>query len=237
MAAPAYTKGPWRKGRSGAVVADHPVPGMGGSDAVEYYGGHLIAESVAPQNRDIIAAAPELYEALEMVRDADDDCHKDGLQTIPPMPRNKINRALAKALGEGKPAMKMLTIRVAVGVAKNLQHGLSDFACWARGYVSALSPDDRLYYEPMGIGEVRDLNIILKGALNDFDEGKDPVDDALTELMRTAYAASSATRDREDKTAHAVAAHLHDEIVNLKRKLKGEQPIAGSAPWPFTDRP
>jgi hypothetical protein len=54
-----HTEGPWRAGR-GCVVADQPVPEMGGSDAVEYYGGHLVAESIAPQNIPLIAAAPEL---------------------------------------------------------------------------------------------------------------------------------------------------------------------------------
>lgn len=34
-------------------------------------------------------------EALEMVRDADKDCHLDGLRTIPPGPRAKIDAALA----------------------------------------------------------------------------------------------------------------------------------------------
>jgi hypothetical protein len=36
----------------------------------------------------------QLREALEMVRDADDDCHADGLPTIPPLPRAKIDKAL-----------------------------------------------------------------------------------------------------------------------------------------------
>lgn len=40
-------------------------------------------------------SAADVVEALRMVRDADDDCHRDGLQTIPPMPRSKIDRALA----------------------------------------------------------------------------------------------------------------------------------------------
>jgi hypothetical protein len=53
-------------------------------------------------NARLIAAAPDLYEALEMVRDADEDCHKDGLPTIPPAARQKIDAALAKARGETK---------------------------------------------------------------------------------------------------------------------------------------
>ena len=48
-------------------------------------------------NARLIAAAPELLEALEMVRDADDDCKRDGLATIPGPARAKIDAAIAKA--------------------------------------------------------------------------------------------------------------------------------------------
>lgn len=41
------------------------------------------------------ALADRLAGALEMVRDADDDCHKDGLQTIPSVARHKIDLSLA----------------------------------------------------------------------------------------------------------------------------------------------
>lgn len=37
-----------------------------------------------------------LREALRMVADADDDCHRDGLQTIPAAARAAIDRALGK---------------------------------------------------------------------------------------------------------------------------------------------
>lgn len=50
-------------------------------------------------NAHLIAAAPELYEALEMVRDADEDCRKDGLPRTPDIARATIDRALAKAEG------------------------------------------------------------------------------------------------------------------------------------------
>ena len=64
-----HTPGPWRPGKnSDSVVADVPVEhGPGGSDAIEYYGGHLVAESVAPCNRPIIAAAPSMYDALHQI--------------------------------------------------------------------------------------------------------------------------------------------------------------------------
>jgi hypothetical protein len=50
-------------------------------------------------NARLISAAPDLLEALVMVRDADNDCIADGLQTIPPTPRAKIDAAIAKAKG------------------------------------------------------------------------------------------------------------------------------------------
>lgn len=61
-----HTPGPWRIGKAhGAVVADVPVHAGLDNDHVEAYGGHLIAESIAVCNRPLIAAAPELLEALE----------------------------------------------------------------------------------------------------------------------------------------------------------------------------
>lgn len=45
------------------------------------------------------AAAPELLAALVMVRDADDDCRRDGLPTIPLSARARIDAAIAKAEG------------------------------------------------------------------------------------------------------------------------------------------
>lgn len=56
---------------------------LAGSDRVEWLSSQL----------DMLA---ELAETLRMVRDADNDCRADGLATIPPMPRAKIDRALAR---------------------------------------------------------------------------------------------------------------------------------------------
>jgi hypothetical protein len=47
-----------------------------------------------------VNAFEPLVDALEMVRDADEDCKRDGLTTMPPIPRAKIEAALAKARGE-----------------------------------------------------------------------------------------------------------------------------------------
>ena len=56
----------------------------------------------AESNALLIAAAPDLLHALEMVRDADNDCVRDGLQTIPPIARKTIDDAIAKATGESQ---------------------------------------------------------------------------------------------------------------------------------------
>lgn len=64
------TRGPWRavvRNHSAWVVADEPVPGIQGSDATDYYGGHLIAESMTPANAVLAAAAWDLLEALKGV--------------------------------------------------------------------------------------------------------------------------------------------------------------------------
>jgi hypothetical protein len=52
-----------------------------------------------PEDAQLIAAAPDLLEALEMVRDADEDCIRDGLPRLPASARAKIDRAIAKAIG------------------------------------------------------------------------------------------------------------------------------------------
>lgn len=62
-----HTKTPWRVGapnKMGSVVADEPVPEIGGSDAVGYYGGHLIAESIAPRNAEFIVRACNAHDQL-----------------------------------------------------------------------------------------------------------------------------------------------------------------------------
>jgi restriction alleviation protein Lar len=43
------------------------------------------------------AALIEALEALEMVRDADDDCRKEGFPTIPPLARARIDAAISRA--------------------------------------------------------------------------------------------------------------------------------------------
>ena len=99
-----HTKTPWRVGKPtgmGAVVADEAVPEIKGSDCVDYYGGHLIAESIAPRNAEFIVRAcnahDQLVHTVTMIRDADNDAESDGLQRIPASARAAIDAALAAA--------------------------------------------------------------------------------------------------------------------------------------------
>lgn len=101
------TPGPWRVGHNyGAVVTDVNHPGVWtDEDNRRGYGGYLVCESVhSAANACLIATAPELLETLVMVRDADDDCRRDGLQIIPLAARARIDTVIAKAQGrEGTP--------------------------------------------------------------------------------------------------------------------------------------
>ena len=60
-----HTPTPWRVGRPGTVVSDsHIEHGPVGCDCVEYYGGHLIAESVTSANARRIAACVNACEGI-----------------------------------------------------------------------------------------------------------------------------------------------------------------------------
>lgn len=96
-----HTPGPWRTGRGGTVVVDAQHDGNHRQDKadLEYYGGFLLAESIAREaDARLMAAAPDMAEALLMVRDADEDCKRDGLlRWCTDVARQKIDAALAKA--------------------------------------------------------------------------------------------------------------------------------------------
>jgi hypothetical protein len=64
-----HTPGPWKIGKGSFIISDSPSPGIPGSDEVDYYGGHLICESVSKSNATLIAAAPDLLQSLIDVMD------------------------------------------------------------------------------------------------------------------------------------------------------------------------
>jgi hypothetical protein len=80
------------------------------ADEVAHYGGFLIAESIAAENRALIVAAPDMYEALERIVDLVDEAYQDepvSRMTADVVARNsgRIARTvLRKARGETGPA-------------------------------------------------------------------------------------------------------------------------------------
>lgn len=105
------TEGTWSAGiPGGAIISDqHVEHGPNGCDCVRYYGGHLIAESIAKRNLEFIAACnPAAIRALladldaktealkGLLRGTQEDCGKIT------MPRDEAVRAAFAAL-KGTP--------------------------------------------------------------------------------------------------------------------------------------
>lgn len=94
-----WTPGPWVKNRYGELVGRN-------GERVDVYDAGIRLTLASPDDVDranahLIAAAPELYEALEMIFDADGDCIKDDLpRQLPDHIRAKVGDILAKARGE-----------------------------------------------------------------------------------------------------------------------------------------
>ncbi len=95
MSKQSHTPGPW------AIIPRDETPGHREPIMVNTGNGlwSPLGDRNPEPNAHLIAAAPDLLHALIMVRDADNDCHKDGLQTIPPVARHCIDAAIAKAEG------------------------------------------------------------------------------------------------------------------------------------------
>ena len=83
----------WSKGKhGGCVVSDTPNP-HGDNGGAEYYGGYLVAESIPKQEYlNLIAAAPDLKQALYDILYADSD------NQIP----NKLFKAAKAALDKSE---------------------------------------------------------------------------------------------------------------------------------------
>ncbi|MCH4542961.1 hypothetical protein [Ochrobactrum sp. A-1] len=58
----------------------------------------------------------------------------------------------------------IVTIRMTKKQAEWAQNGLSDIACWVRGFNAAIGDTDN-DRKPLGLSEIRELNIALKKAL------------------------------------------------------------------------
>ena len=112
---PKFSGEKWRVGEGSFVLSDTPREDKFGrvDTDVNYYGGHLVAESIFVEDRlDLIAAAPELYEIVEYVvkehcwcswpTDVGETCGADDCEDGCHMLR-KARAALAKARGESSP--------------------------------------------------------------------------------------------------------------------------------------
>ena len=98
-----HTPGPWidSPNASDAIISTNPDAMADAGMEVEYYGGAVICESVARQNKPLIKAAPEMLTALEAVVKADQrfpDMDIPGYVMIP------LRAAIAKA--RGRPPKK-----------------------------------------------------------------------------------------------------------------------------------
>lgn len=99
-----HTPGPWKIGNYGSVVTNTPdrqveIVGPHSEDTINWYGGHVICETVTNGNAALIAAAPDLLEACKAARDWYAKYSKQG-HTPGPVEQALID-AIAKA--EAKP--------------------------------------------------------------------------------------------------------------------------------------
>ncbi len=66
----------WKPGKQpGTVVCDRTADGPELAHHLDYYGGYLVAESIAPENVPVISAALDLLEACRKVSAFTCGCH------------------------------------------------------------------------------------------------------------------------------------------------------------------
>lgn len=61
----------------------------------------------------------------------------------------------------------VVTLEFGESQAKQLSSAMSDLLCWARGFKAALNLSEEQDRVPMGIEEIRELNIKLKKAIGE----------------------------------------------------------------------
>lgn len=110
--AKAATQGQWRHGKnSDDVVADHPAGHEQDQHEIDYYGGHLVAESISGNNRDFIAAANPAA-VLELIR-----------ATKVAKLQMDIQRHLAAGRGEERDRVKIENEKLKTQLAEQVMHG------------------------------------------------------------------------------------------------------------------
>lgn len=99
-----HTATPWRVGRKGCVVADVPVPGMGGNDDVAYYGGHMVAESVTEANAAFIVKVVNLHEQLVAALRTAEELNTIHLRSASPTQIKRVGELRRAALAAAEAA-------------------------------------------------------------------------------------------------------------------------------------
>lgn len=62
---------------------------------------------------------------------------------------------------------KGVVLELSCNDAKAFQHALSDILCWSRGFIAACPESGERH--PIGVDELRLLNIKIKNAINEFE--------------------------------------------------------------------
>ena len=99
---------PWRAGSGGSIVCDDASlgPGTDDADALEFYGGHVVCETVTPTNRDFIVRAchshADLLAACEALMSEISDLTDTSQELFYALTLNAgIEAAIAKAKPKG----------------------------------------------------------------------------------------------------------------------------------------
>lgn len=59
----------------------------------------------------------------------------------------------------------IVAVRMSLSQAQSVQGGLADILCWSRGFMAAKGED--FHYDPMGVNEIRELNLALKRSIEE----------------------------------------------------------------------
>lgn len=80
-----HTPGPWKKGKTADSIVSDSNEGIGqlhDTDTVEFYGGFVVAESVASCNEGLIMLAPDMKQWLEKIAIVNCTCDSWGMNSL-----------------------------------------------------------------------------------------------------------------------------------------------------------